>query len=60
MFAFLDSVGLLKTFTHRELLDLYDELCLGGKRRRIEDEKNMGKRLAEYRRFQNRRHASTP
>lgn len=60
MFAFLDSVGLLKSFTHRELLDLYDQLSLSGKRRRIEDEKNMGKRLAEYRRFQNRRHVSTP
>lgn len=60
MFAFLDSVGLLKSFTHRELLDLYDELGVAGKRRRIEDEKNMGKRLAEYRRFQKRRHVSTP
>lgn len=60
MFAFLDSVGLLKSFTQPELLDLYDELGLGGKRRRIDDDKNMGKRLAEYRRFQSRRHMSTP
>lgn len=60
MFAFLDSVGLLRSFTHRDLLDLYDELGMRGRRRRVEDETNMGKRLAEYRRFQNRRHTSTP
>jgi hypothetical protein len=60
MFAFLDSVGLLKSFKHRELLDLYDELGVGSEGRRIEDEKNMGKRLTEYRRFQKRRHVSTP
>lgn len=60
MFAFLDSMGLLKLFTHPELLDLYDELGGGGKRHRIEDVKNMTKRLAEYRRFQQRRHMSTP
>lgn len=60
MFAFLDSMGVLKSFTQPELLDLYDQLALGGNRRRIEDEKNLGKRLAEYRRFQKRRHVSTP
>jgi hypothetical protein len=60
MFAFLESVGLLRSFTRPELLDLYDELGLGGKRRRVEDETNMGKRLAEFRRFQSRRHVSTP
>ncbi len=60
MFAFLDLIGLLRSFSHRELLDLYDELGMGRKGRRIEDEKNMGKRLAEFRRFQNRRHVSTP
>lgn len=58
MFAFLDSVGLLKTLAHRELVDLCEELAVGG-RRRVEDEKNMGKRLAEYRRFQKRRPMST-
>lgn len=59
MFSFLDLTGLLRAFTHAELLDLYDELGGGGKRHRIEDVKNMTKRLAEYRRFQSRQHLST-
>ena len=39
---------------HREILDLCDEAGVGGYANRIEDVKNLSKRLAEYRAFQNR------
>jgi hypothetical protein len=60
MFSFLDMMGLLQSFTHSELLDLYEDLGVGGQHTRIADVKNMTKRLAEYRRFQNRQRLSTP
>lgn len=60
-FAFLDMAGLLGTMKHKELLDLCDEAGIGGYANRIEDVKNLSKRLAEFRAFQNRGLAlSTP
>lgn len=53
-FAFLDQVGLLATMKHREILDLCIEGGLDGHANRVDDVKNLSKRLAEYRSFQRR------
>lgn len=53
-FAFLDQLGLLDTLKHPEVLEICDEAGVGGFANRIEDVKNLSKRLAEYRRFQGR------
>lgn len=53
-FAFLDQVGLLDTMKHREILDLCNEAGLDAHANRIDDVKNLSKRLAEYRAFQQR------
>lgn len=53
-FAFLDQVGLLATMKHREILDLCNEAGLDGHANRIDDVKNLSKRLAEFRAFQER------
>lgn len=50
-FAYLDMCGLLDTLKHRELLDLLEEVGLGGYPNRIEDVKHLSKRLADYRAF---------
>jgi hypothetical protein len=50
-FAYLDMCGLLETLKHRELLDVLDEVGLGGYPNRIEDVKHLSKRLADYRAF---------
>jgi hypothetical protein len=50
-FAYLDMCGLLETLKHRELLNLLDEVGLGGYPNRIEDVKHLSKRLADYRSF---------
>ena len=53
-FAFLDQVGLLDTMKHREILDLCNDAGLDAHANRIDDVKNLAKRLTEYRRFQAR------
>lgn len=53
-FAFLESVGLLDTMKHREILDLVNDAGLDAHANRIDDVKNLSKRLAEYRAFQQR------
>lgn len=50
-FAFLDMTGLLDTLKHQEILDLCDEVGIGGYANRIEDVKHLSKRLADFRRF---------
>jgi hypothetical protein len=50
-FAFLDMAGLLDTLRHQEILDLCDEVGVGGYANRIEDVKHLSKRLADFRRF---------
>ena len=51
VFAFLDLAGLLDTLRHQEILDLCDEVGIGGYANRIEDVKYLSKRLADFRRF---------
>lgn len=53
-FAFLDQAGLLDTMKHREILDLCIDAGLDAHANRIDDVKNLSKRLAEYRSFQRR------
>jgi len=53
-FAFLESVGLLDTMKHREILDLVNDAGLDAHANRIDDVKNLSKRLGEYRAFQHR------
>jgi len=50
-FAFLDSMGLLDTLKHQELLELLDSAGLNGYANRIEDVKYLSKRLTDFRRF---------
>lgn len=50
-FAFLDMSGLLDTLKHQALLDLLDDVGLGGFQNRVEDLKHLSKRLTDYRRF---------
>lgn len=53
-FAFLDQAGLLDTMKHREILDLCIDAGLDAHANRIDDVKNLSKRIAEYRAFQRR------
>ncbi len=53
-FAALETLGLLDDFKHEELLDFCDSIGIGRHKNRIDDVKNLSKRLAEYRRFQGR------
>lgn len=59
-FSFLSMAGLLDILTHTEILDLCNDVGVGGYKNRIEDVKNLSKRLAEFRRFQQRGIVSTP
>lgn len=53
-FAYLDQAGLLDTMKHGEILDLCIDAGLDAHANRIDDVKNLSKRLAEYRAFQRR------
>jgi hypothetical protein len=53
-FAYLDMCGLLWSMPHAELLDLLEDVGMAGFPNRIEDVKNLSKRLKEYREFQSR------
>jgi hypothetical protein len=53
-FAVLDSLGLLRTLSHREILDFCDSVGVGGYKNRIEDVGNLSKRLRQYFEFQER------
>ena len=50
----LDQLGVLDRIKHGELLDLCTQAGLDTHANRIDDVKNMSKRLAEYRAFQRR------
>jgi hypothetical protein len=53
-FAVLDESGLLDgSLKHREILDICDEVGVGGYKNRIEDVGYLSKRIREYREFQN-------
>lgn len=51
-FSLLDQLGVLDKIKHAELLDLCTLAGLDSHANRIDDVKNMSKRLAEYRKFQ--------
>lgn len=59
-FATLQNLGLLSSFKHDALLDFCTDVGVDGHKSRIDDVKNLSKRLAEYRRFQERGLVSTP
>ncbi|CAN7379699.1 hypothetical protein LJR189_002188 [Acidovorax delafieldii] len=60
-FSLLDQLGVLSRMKHSELLDLCTQAGLDSHANRIDDVKNMSKRLAEYRAFRRRgRDLSTP
>ncbi|MGA7750781.1 MAG: hypothetical protein WCA63_11620 [Gallionella sp.] len=53
-FAVLDDSGLMDGYLkHREILDICDEVGVGGYENRIEDVVYLTKRIREYRKFQN-------
>lgn len=60
VFALLDQAGMLSNLSHREILDICDEVGVGGADNRIEDVGYLGKRLREYRKIQKSGIASTP
>ena len=53
-FSVLDASGLLNELKHREILDICDEVGVGGRENRIQDVKYLSKRIKEYREFQKR------
>lgn len=53
-FAVLEQAGWLDRLKHRELLEICDDVGVGGYDSRIESEKHLGARLREYRAFQKR------
>lgn len=53
-FSLLDQLGVLERMKHSELLDLCTQAGLDAHANRIDDVKNVSKRLAEYRAFQRR------
>jgi hypothetical protein len=53
-FAVLDGFGLLRTMTHESILNFCDSVGVGGHKNRIEDVKNLSKRLRQYFDFQER------
>jgi len=53
-FAFLEQANLLNELRHREILDICDQIGINMHANRIDDVKNLTKRLAEYRSFQQR------
>ena len=53
-FSLLGQLGVLDRMKHSELLDLCTQAGLDAHANRIDDVKNMSKRLAEYRAFQRR------
>lgn len=53
-FSFLDMAGVLRSLKHKDLLDLCTEAGLDSHANRIDDVKNLSKRLAEFYAFQRR------
>jgi len=59
-FSILDQSGLLNTLKHREILEVCDEVGIGGFESRIQSEKHLGNRLRDFREFQKRGIVTTP
>lgn len=60
VFSILDQAGMLWSLSHNELLDICNEVGVGGADNRIEDVGYLSKRLREYRKLQQTGIASTP
>lgn len=59
-FAITEQAGWLDALSYRELLEICDEVGVGGYENRIQSEKHLGNRLREYREFQKRGVVTTP
>lgn len=59
-FSILDQAGLLSTLSHPEILEICDDVGVGGYGNRIEGVKHLSNRLREYREFQKRGVVTTP
>ncbi len=59
-FSLLDLTGHLDELKHREILEICDEVGVGGWENRIQDVKHLSKRIGEYREFQKRGGMYTP
>jgi hypothetical protein len=59
-FSFLELTGHLNELKHREILEICDEVGVGGWDNRIQEVKHLTRRLDEYRKFQNRGRMNTP
>lgn len=53
-FAILEQSGWLNHLSYRQVLEICDEVGVGGYENRIQSEKHLGSRLREYREFQKR------
>jgi len=53
-FSLLDQVGLLDTLSHVEILEMCDEVGVGGHSNRVQDVNHLSRRIKEYRDFQKR------
>lgn len=58
--SILDLTGHLNELKHREILEICDEVGVGGWENRIQDVKHLSKRIDEYREFQKRGGMYTP
>lgn len=59
-FSILDLAGHLNELKHSEILEICDEVGVGGWENRIQEVKYLSKRLGEYRQFQKRGGMYTP
>lgn len=53
-FSILESVGWLNELSYRQIMEICDEVGVGGYANRIQSEKHLGNRIREYREFQKR------
>lgn len=58
--SMLDLTGHLNELKHREILDICDEIGVGGWDNRIQEVKHLSRRIQEYREFQKRGGMYTP
>lgn len=59
-FSILDLTGHLNDLKHSEILEICDEVGVGGWENRIQEVKHLSKRIGEYREFQKRGGIYTP
>lgn len=59
-FSILEATGWLYELKHREILDICDEVGVGGWKNRIQEVKHLSRRIKQYREFQKHGIVSTP